>query len=240
MAIFSLSGGLLYHLKALRYRHELWAPFRRHVATWLAGALPDGGELVLVGPSAGHCLPLLQLERFDRLSVLEPDPIARWLLGARLAHPRLEVEHRDLLVEPLLSGRTGLDALLERRPNASVLFCDLLGQVQLELSEERQARFQREFRRRILPLLAERRWASFHDRWSLDRDLDAPRLPSVVGFNYVPSEDELGAAWFGPDGSTVTVLDHATSELFPQPGSRRYFAWQITPQALHIVEAVSG
>jgi hypothetical protein len=180
------------------------------------------------------------LNRFERLYVLEPDPIARWLLGARLSHPRLQLEHRDLLVEPLLSGRAGLDELLLRRPRASVLFCDLLGQVQLELSDHQQSRFQSEFRRRILPLLAERRWASFHDRWSLDRGLDAPRLPSVVGFNYVPKDGELGAAWFGPEGATVTVLDHATSELFPDPGARRYFAWQLTPQALHIVEAVSG
>lgn len=240
MSLFSLSGGLRYHLKALRYGPELWAPFRRHVAHWLAGALPADGELVLVGPSAGHCLPLAQLERFERLFVLEPDPIARRLLSARLSRSRLQLEHRDLLVEPLLSGRDGLDALLQRRPNASVLFCDLLGQVQLELGDEQQARFQGEFRRRILPLLAGRRWASFHDRWSMDRDLEQPRLPSVVGFNYVPQDDELGVAWFGPEGAPVTVLDHATSELFPEPGSRRYFAWQITPQALHIIEAVSG
>ncbi len=240
MSLFSLSGGLLYHLKALRYGPELWAPFRHQVANWLAGALPAGGELVLVGPSAGHCLPLAQLKRFERLLVLEPDPIARRLLRSRLSHPRLQLEYRDLLVEPLMSGRAGLDVVLERRPDASVLFCDLLGQVQLELSDEQQARFQDEFRRRILPRLDGRRWASFHDRWSLDRDLHQPPLPSVVGFNYVPQDDELGAAWFGPQGPPVTVLDHATSELFPAPGSRRYFAWQITPQALHIVEAVSG
>lgn len=240
MSLFSLSGGLLYHLKALRYGSELWAPFRHQVANWLESALPAGGELVLVGPSAGHCLPLAQLKRFERLYVLEPDPIARWLLSARLSHPRLQLEHRDLLVEPLLSGRAGLDVLLARRPRASVLFCDLLGQVQLELGDEQQTRFQREFRRRIGPRLAERRWASFHDRWSLDRSLNAPRLPSVVGFNYVPNDGELGAAWFGPEGPAVTVLDHATSELFPEPGSRRYFAWQLTPHALHIVEAVSG
>jgi hypothetical protein len=240
MALFSLSGGLLYHLKAIRYSRELWAPFRRHVATWLNDALPPESELVLVGPSAGHCLPLEQLARFERVYVLEPDPIARRILAWRLAHPRLHVEHRDLLVEPLISGRAGLDALLDRRPNAAVLFCDLLGQVQLELGEEQQSRFQREFRRRILPRLAGRRWASFHDRWSLDRGLEEPKLPSVVGFNYVPQDEELGAAWFGAGSAAVQVLDHATSELFPEPGSRRYFAWQITPHALHIVEAVSG
>jgi hypothetical protein len=157
-----------------------------------------------------------------------------------LDHPQVELEHRDLLVQPLVSGKAGLDALLERRPDAAVLFCDLLGQVQLELDDEQQRRFRDEFRRRILPRLAGRRWASFHDRWSLDRGLAESKLPSVVAFNYVPSDEELGASWFGPKGSPITVLDHGTSELFPEPGPRHYFAWQITPQALHIVEAVSS
>lgn len=240
MSLVSLSGGVYYHLKALRYRRTLWAPFRRHVADWLARALPPGDELVLVGPSAGHCLPLAELARFRQLFVLEPDPLARRLLCARLAHPRIAIEHRDLLVEPLLSGQGGLPRLLEQRPRASVLFCDLLGQVQLELSDEQQQGFQRAFRERVVPLLAGRRWASFHDRWSLDRSVDEPALPTSVELDHAPTDDELGVAWFGPAGPPVTVLDHGTSELFPTPGPRRYFAWQLTPEALHLVEALNG
>lgn len=240
MALLSQSGGLVYHARALRYRDSCWAPFRRHVADWLASVLPPGDELVLVGPSAGHCLPLAQLRRFRRLLVLEPDPVARFLLLRRLAHPRVLVEHRDLLVEPLLSGRPGLDALLERRRPAAVLFCDLLGQVQLELADAERARFQAEFRRRLGPELARRRWASFHDRWSLDRGIQEPAVPASIALDHAPSDDELGAALFGAQGAPITVLDHATVELFPEPGPRRYFSWQITPRALHIVEAVSG
>jgi len=240
MSLVSLSGGLFYHLKALRYAPGLWQPFRRHVAEWLEHALPPGDELVLIGPSAGHCLPLAQLDRYQRLYVLEPDPIARFWLRTRLSRARLLLERRDLLVEPLLAGRGGLPVLLRRLPKASVLFCDLLGQVQLELTDEQQSRFQREFREKILPLLAERRWASFHDRWSMDRGVEEPALPSSVAFDHAPSDEELGGAWFGPDGAKVTVLDHGTSELFPNSRPRRYFAWQITPQALHLVEAVSG
>ena len=240
MSLVSLSGGLFYHLKALRYASTLWVPFRRHVAAWLARALPPGDELILVGPSAGHCLPLTQLDRFARVDILEPDPLARRWLATRLPHARVEVERRDLLVEPLLSGRSGLRELLARRPRASVLFCDLLGQVQLELIEERQLLFQRRFRDEIVPLLAGRRWASFHDRWSLDRSLDEPAVPASVVFDHLPSDEELGRAWFGVEGSDVTVLDHGTRELFTEPGPRRYFAWQITPHALHIVEAVGS
>jgi hypothetical protein len=90
----------------------------------------------LVGPSGGHCLPLAPLSRYRRLVVLEPDPLARRILQLRLAPTRLEVEHRDVLLAPLLSGGVGLDTVLERRPRASVLFCNLLGQVQIELADE--------------------------------------------------------------------------------------------------------
>jgi hypothetical protein len=240
MPLFTQSGGLVYHARALRYRNGLWAPFRRSVADWLSRALPPAEELLLVGPSGGHCLPLEQLKRFGRISVLEPDPIARWLLRSHLAPAQLEFEHRDLLVEPLLSGRAGLDDLLQQRPRASVLFCNLLGQVQLELSNQHQARFQQEFQRRVLPQLAGRRWASFHDRWSLDRDVEEPTVPASIELDHVPSDEELGVACFGPEGAPVIVLDHSTSELFPEAGPRGYFSWQITPKALHIVEALSG
>jgi hypothetical protein len=240
MPLIFQSGGLVYHARALRYRNGLWQPFRRSLADWLARVLPAGDELILVGPSAGHCLPLEQLRRFRRLTLLEPDPVARFWLQRRLEHPNVEVEHRDLLVGPLVTGGVGLEALLQQREHAAVLFCNLLGQVQLELSSDEQIAFVREFQRRVLPQLARRRWASFHDRWSLDRGLDEPEPPREIELDHVPSDDELGVACFGPEGAPLIVLDHATAELFPEPGPRRYFAWQITPRALHIVEAVSG
>jgi hypothetical protein len=158
-----------------------------------------------------------------------------------LAPARLEVEHRDLLLAPLLSGARGLDALLDRRPRASVLFCNLLGQVQIDLADEQQERFQAEFRRRLLPLLAGRRWASFHDRWSLERGQHAlPSPPTTLSFERRPSDEELAAAYFGSVGAPVTAFDHGASALFPDAWPRRYFSWQLTPQALHVVEGVSG
>src|SRR5882724_8736674 len=93
--LFKPSGGLVYHWRALRYRAVLWSQFRAGIAEWLARRLPLGDELLLVGPSAGHCLPLSQLARFRRLLVLEPDPLARRLLLPELGrHPRVEVEAR--------------------------------------------------------------------------------------------------------------------------------------------------
>jgi hypothetical protein len=241
MSLFSPSGGLVYHLRALRYRGEAWAAYRAALAGWLEQCLPVGDELILVGPSAGHCLPLEQLGRFRRVLVLEPDPLARWLLRRRLPRVRLELEHRDSLLGPLLNGGPGLDALLARRPRASVLFCNLLGQLHWDLPDEQQQRFRSEFQRRLLPLLASRSWASFHDRWSLELELpQAEMLPPMLRFERRPSDDELGAAYFGTEGAPVTALDHGTAGLFPEAWPRSYFTWPLTPRALHVVEAVSG
>jgi hypothetical protein len=239
MSLFTPSGGLVYHLRALRYRAGPWAPYRAALAHWLERCLPLADELVLVGPSAGHCLPLVWLGHFERLLVLEPDPLARRLLQLRLPHARLVLEHRDLLLSPLLSGGSGLDAVLARRPRASVLFCNLLGQLHWDLPEEEQQRFRSEFRRRVVPLLAGRAWASFHDRWSIDGAPSAT-LGSSLRFPRLPSDDELSIACFGASGPTVTALDHGTSQLFPEALPRHYFAWPLTPRALHVVEGVSG
>lgn len=237
--LFTPSGGLLYHARALRYREGLWAPYRAAVADWLASRLPPSDELILVGPSAGHCLPLEQLARFRRIFVLEPDPVARRLLAARLRRAKLHFEPRDLLLDPLLAGKVGLDAVLDRHPKASLLFCNLLGQLLCDLSDDDEARFKAAFQTRILPRLSERAWASLHDRWSLDRDAAEPS-PLRLSFPTCPSDQELGVAYFGPSGAPVTALDHAVSGLFPEAWPRSYFSWQITPRALHVIEAVSG
>lgn len=240
MALFTPTGGIVYHLRARRHRERSWGPFRRAVGAWLEQALPPAEELVLVGPSAGHCLPLDHLARFARVTVLEPDPFARWLLGRRLRVPRV-TEPRDLLVEPLLTGApAGLDELLRQKPGASVLFCNLLGQVQLGLSDEQQRAWRSAFRRRVLPALEGRPWASFHDLWSLDRSAREPLAATEARFDRAPTDDELGRALFGEAGPAVTALDHGTARLFPEALPRRYFAWPLTPEALHVVEGVSG
>ncbi len=237
MALFSPTGGLVYHLRARRHRQQLWQPFRCAVAAWLVEVLPPSRELVLVGPSAGHCLPLEHLAKFASVVVLEPDRLARFLLARRLVGPKLTMEPRDLLLRPLLEGSSGLGELLQQRPGASVLFCNLLGQLPFGLSEDEHAAWRAAFQRRVVPELAGRRWASFHDRWSLDR---AALAATTLRFERAPSDQQLGTALFGAAGPPVEVMEHGTAGLFPEAGPHRYFTWQLTPSALHVVEAVSS
>lgn len=240
MSLVTPSGGLVYHLRAWRYAGTLWAPFRASLADWLSRSLPRSRELILVGPSAGHCLPLERWRSIPKVLVLEPDPVARWLLSRRLAPSQVEGEPRDLLVEPLLRQQSGLQPLLERWPQAPVLFCNVLGQLHFRLSEEQHARFQRAFRERVVPLLSTRCWASFHDRWSFDWRASAGTLPQTRTFAQLPSDAALAETWFGARIDPVTALDHGTSQLFPESLPRSYFSWQITPGALHVVEALGS
>lgn len=238
--LFSPSGGLVYHARAWRRRSGLWRPFCDQVREWLERELPASDELILVGPSAGHCLPVGHLSAFQRVLVLEPDPVARWWLRRRLAshNPKLsfEPEPHDQLLAPLLSGSPGLEQVLERRPQASLLFCNVLGQLYFGLSDSEQERFVGEFQARIVPQLRGRRWASFHDRWSLD--FDGPEPFRDVSCTSRPTDDALGRRLFGEAGPPVEVLDHGTEQLFPAELPRRYFSWRITPKALHVVEAL--
>jgi hypothetical protein len=240
MALFSQTGGLVYHWRARRHRERLWLPFRSAVAAWLAEVLPPTDELILVGPSAGHCLPSSHLARFPELLLLEPDALARWLFRREVVGPTISQVSEDLLLRPLLDGLPGLDGLLSQRPRASVLFCNLLGQLEFGLSSAEHAAWRAAFQRRILPALAGRRWASFHDRWSMDRAASLPALPVELRFDRAPNDEQLGVALFGSQGAPVEVLDHGTTGLFPEAGPHRYSNWQLTSKALHVVEALSG
>lgn len=83
LASLSPSGGLTYHLRALRWRRRLWTPFRAQVAAWLAAWQPPCSELLLLGPSAGYTLDPAFLSRFAAIHAVEPDPLAHWLLRRR-------------------------------------------------------------------------------------------------------------------------------------------------------------
>jgi drug/metabolite transporter (DMT)-like permease len=86
---------------------------------------------VLIGPSAGYNLQPAFFERFERVSVLEPDPIARLLFRRRLhhdersGHPRLEFIAGDHLVH----HPERLVPLLEGLGPSALLFSNVLGQL---------------------------------------------------------------------------------------------------------------
>lgn len=220
--MFHPSGGLIYHLRARRGQAQLWRPFHAQVEGWLAAWQPPTSHLVLVGPSAGYALNRAFLQRFTRITVLEPDPIARWLLHRRF--PGIHFDFRDGL---RLAGEDGFDWLAQTTPDAAILFCNLLGQT---LVGRPTGLDHRAWLARLEPALKEREWASWHDLASTTRPPDHPapfELPHAL-----PLDQILARIW---QRGELHIHDHACDGLCPRL-ARSHALWQLAPAQWFLVE----
>jgi len=213
------TGGLVYHLRAARHRRRLWAPFHAAVADWLAGWQPPRAHLAIVGPNAGYALPDGFLARFERVTALEPDPLARWLLRRRPDAARLRFDRLDCLRDA-----DGLARLADRFPDAAILFSNVLGQVSAPAAD---------WATPIARHLAGRPWASYHDAISTAVPPARSTPCSLPDAAALP--DVLARFW---DGGELPLVDHATFGL-GGPGPRRYAVWPIAPGRWHLVEWVA-
>lgn len=225
--LLSPAGGLVYHGRAWRYRQTLWQAFLRPLAGWLGSWAPTEPALLLVGPSAGYCLPAAVLERFERITGIEPDPLARWLFARRL--PTIARRTTWVPVDPFLSADALAD-LGRRTPHHAVLFANVLGQLATLYPDARWIAG-------LPALLARRSWASFHDRLSCSLALSSPAVSEPVAAD-ARDVDLLARFHPGPLPSTVEIVDHGTQTLFPPDVLRRYLAWQLTPRSHHLIELV--
>ncbi|MET0791071.1 MAG: hypothetical protein ABW061_06075 [Polyangiaceae bacterium] len=235
------AGGLRYHVRAWT-SGDRWSGFRDALASWLAEFEPRSSRAVLVGPSAGYTFPDAFLKRFSSIRVLEPDPIAGFLLTRRLRRlgiSELSLDSRDLLLSPLLEGKTGLAELLDADPGCALIFGNLLGQTSFLLGDEGFERFKSGFRERIWPRLEGRAWLSFHDR------LSGNLAPSIEG-RYRASQRLDDASVLSqlypknPGGAAVELFDHRSDGFFPDALPCSYFSWPIDRTRHHLIEAVAS
>jgi hypothetical protein len=237
---FNPAGGFNYHLRARRYGKKLWEPFRWSLGEWLLSWAPPEPHLVLVGPSAGYNLQPFLFERFEKVFVLEPDPIARWLFRRRLARAPLEPRpHLELIAsDHLVWHPERLAPLLERAAPCAVLFSNVIGQLVSLVDPEKHGAALEAIRGAVRAALPGRSWASFHDRVS------GPLEPSIetarCGARWSDAE-VLRHAYATPDGpSLVELTDHHTEGFFPATEPHAYFRWQFEPAYFHLIEAVAA
>lgn len=212
------SGGLIYHLRALRYRHGLWAPFHASVAEWLAAWQPQRPRLVIVGPNAGYALPTGFIQRFDSVTALEPDPLARWLLRRRPDAAALSFDRLDCLAAP-----DGLARLAAAYPDAAILFSNVLGQIKAPAAN---------WSALLARHLSGHAWASYHDVISTARPPQQRQTRTLAE----PRSLEATLAHFWTGGE-IALSDHETFHLGGNAPCR-YAVWPITPQRWHLVEWV--
>ena len=232
------AGGLRYHLRALA-AGRAWEPFRTSLAKWLARFEARSPRAVLVGPSAGYTLPDAFLRRFTEVTVLEPDPLAGFLLARRLRRlgvSNLRLERRDQLLAPLLDGSTGLVELLQSDSELCLIFGNLLGQARFLLPEAKFVRFKTAFRERLWPTLDGRSWLAFHDRLSGNL---APRFQAPYWASSRLSNEEILRDLYPVEpGSAVELFDHQSDGFFPSHLPHSYFSWQIDRERHHLIEGV--
>jgi hypothetical protein len=240
--LWNPAGGIRYHLRALRHGARLWEPFRWSLGEWLLGWQTHEPTLLLVGPSGGYNLQPFLLERFARVVVLEPDPLARLVLRRRLARvpldprPELELIGEDQLVfHPERLAR-----LLERLGPTAILFCNVLGQLRHLLAvEDPGAPSLQAVRAAVRAATEGRSWASFHDRVS---GALAPSLEAPVVSPHRWSDGELlqQAYYGGSDAIGGELFDHGTEGFFPEALPHLYLRWELAPGSFHLIEAVAS
>jgi len=233
------AGGLRYHARALASAQR-WAPFRGALGDWLLELEPSSPRALLVGPSAGYTFCDAFLKRFSSITLLEPDPVAAFLLTRRLRRlgvSDLAWERRDALLAPLLDGRRGLAERLSADPELCLIFGNVLGQTRFLLAEADFERFKVAFRERIWPLLGSRAWLSFHDRLSGNL---APRFAARHRAPARLDDERLLSELYAADGvaKPVELFDHDSGGFFPESIPHSYFSWQIDRQRYHLIEGV--
>jgi hypothetical protein len=214
------TGGLRWHMRAFARRRTLWAPFRAALAQWLEGWRPGVDRLLLVGPSAGWCLPPSALARFAHVAAVDIDPLAQTLF--RLNHPalraRLSWRLGDFFADPA--------CVLSEHAGCAILLCNVAGQRRFHHSDWRACEAEM---RALRDALSNRPWASFHD------------LVSGPG---------SGALWprafeARPDGERLLRdyglqgewLDHLTADLLAPTAARMILPWRFKRDRIHLVEA---
>jgi hypothetical protein len=216
---YDLTGGPVWHARAMWQRARLWKPFRKHVKDFLDAWPVRERELLLIGPSAGWCLPEEFLRGFSIIHAMDPDPFAALLF--RFHHPNARIgswQRADFFVEG--------DAFLDRHPSAAVLFCNVLGQRRYV---NRDIACVEEELRMIKTRLRGRNWASFHDLLSGKGEAspDVKELKSSLEQATLLSSLDLSGEW----------LDHLTGEVLPRHQPRQIIPWQFAQGRVHLVEA---
>jgi hypothetical protein len=222
MPLLHPSGGLLYHMRAWRWRRKLWAPFHAAVERWLKDWRPEATHLVLLGPSGGYALDVGFLSGFSRITVLEPDFLARRILKYRF--PGMPFETADSAWLPSLEG---FKILAQRYPDAAFLFCNLLGQQLVGKSAHDGRRIWLDG---LALAMRGREWASWHD---LASTLRPPNRSPVLAPPAAESlENVLAHFW---QGGELEVHDHDCAGICPEL-PRQFAVWHLMPDRYHLIE----
>jgi hypothetical protein len=239
-SLLSPSGGIVYHFRAWRYHSTLWRPFQLALKSWLeeSWSPPLDQSLLLIGPSAGWCLPLDFLARFPKVIARDLDPLALALLKRRAKAAKIEVETQDglgILDHP--PGRS-LKEWIEQpeHQGASLLFCNLWGQIYFDDTIESRLP---PWKRELEQILEGRNWASFFDRLSgpVPPDIRVENQRSSHSLSDAELLKTFYASSFSPRTKPVELQDHMPGDYFENK-PRNHLLWELETGRYHLIECI--
>ncbi len=208
----TLSGGLHYHFKALRYKSQ-WQDFRHSLNAFLKTWNPQSKKLTIVGPSGGYCLETEFLNKFQSVSCYDLDPLAKWFFSFN------HKTKTQWFVKDFFKHM--------HEDHQCLLFSNLLGQIPATMnSSEIEAHNEL-----LKKYLKHKSWASFHDVYSWYtqdqqiKELQAPD-PNTDLNTYLKSS-------LKPHSE---VIDHQTQDISNWSQHKSYFLWPLTPKRTHLIE----
>ena len=238
--VFHPSGGLFYHLRALKRRDREWMPYRRAQGRILENLVPTARarslDLILIGSSGAYTLETEFLAGFRSVTAVDWDPLAGFFL--RRAHPSVKMDFRRFDFFRTLRARGG-DLAATVRPSVGAeinapsaplyLFNNLLGQLHADESE----RVLNEVARALDGVA---NWISVHDRLSARAILHTRELPERERLL-----DERIAETFRVKANTSLDVESSGTLAFRPAGEIRYayLPWALKEDLTQWVEVMS-
>jgi hypothetical protein len=221
---------LRWHLRAWRSQSR-WARTRAAIAEWLAQAPEGHDDLLLLGASAGWMMDDAFLARFRRIDAVDFESASGPLF--KLNHRRVISRHCIEVRFHNAEALSRLEEFLAMRPQALVLFDNLLGQYTLTCQDVAQAEATLSG---LSARLVGRSWGSVHDAISgpggaltMAQEPTTMALPSGQPW---PEERLLDAV-----GATSHWRDHLTRAVLPAAVDSRLLPWQLLPGYWHWLQA---
>lgn len=221
---------LRWHLRAWQSQGR-WARTRAAIAAWLAQAPAGHEDLLLFGASAGWMMDDAFLGRFRRIDAIDFEAAAGHLF--KLRHQRV-IRQKSLKVRfHQAEALSRLEEFLALRPQALVLFDNVLGQYTLTCRDIERAE---STLAGLHPRLAGRAWGSLHDAISgPGQRLPQAREPSPIALN--PGQPWPETRLLDEVGASGQWRDHLTRAVLPPEVASQLLPWQLTPGYWHWLQA---
>lgn len=230
----NVTGGLVYHWRALKYSSSLWKSYHKNIAEWLAEWPQKNERLLLVGPSAGYSLTNEFLSRYKKIVVNELDSCARYLFKKKFYKSDIDFIKTDLLGTTRDLVPDQFITYINSNLSCDILFANVLGQISI-LTANNPEKFI-SWSSKLKKGIQSKNFASYHDLFSFKGSYRW-KSESILCDGAV-EEDRLVREFIDSDSLTqIELMDHWTQNLMSL-GRRRVLHWEIAPKQHHLIECV--